>query len=108
MPWPRHLSVVLQAWFPGQEAGNSIVDVLFGAVNPGGKLPMIIPTALKDTPSYENFPGDLKRMQVSYEEGWSIGYRYYDKHPTKVLFPFGFGLSYSKFRFVTSCYNKDL
>lgn len=98
MPWLHCVSAVLQAWFSGQEAGNSIVDVLFGAVNPGGKLPMTIPRALSDTPTYGNFPGDLKELQVFYEEGIEIGYRYYDKHPAKVLFPFGFGLSYSKFR----------
>jgi beta-glucosidase len=97
MPWLSSVSAVIQAWFPGQEAGNSIVDVLFGAVNPCGKLPMTFPTALEDTPSYGNFPGDVAKLQVNYEEGIYIGYRWYDKHPDKILFPFGFGLSYTSF-----------
>jgi beta-glucosidase len=98
MPWLDRVSAVLQAWFPGQEAGNSIVDVLFGTVNPSGKLPMTIPRSLADTPSFGNFPGDVEKLQVHYEEGIYIGYRYYDKYPEKVLFPFGFGLSYSEFK----------
>lgn len=97
MPWLDRVSAVLHAWFPGQEAGNSIVDVLFGTVNPGGKLPTTIPRSLADTPAYKNFPGDIEKLQVFYEEGIEIGYRYYDKYPEKALFPFGFGLSYSKF-----------
>jgi beta-glucosidase len=97
MPWLSRVSAVVQAWFPGQEAGNSIVDVLFGPVNPGGKLPMTIPRSLEDTPAYGNFPGDVQTLQVHYKEGIYIGYRYYDKNPEKVLFPFGFGLSYSSF-----------
>jgi beta-glucosidase len=97
MPWLSRVSAVVQAWFPGQEAGNSIADVLFGTVNPGGKLPITIPRSLEDTPSYGNFPGDLETLQVHYEEGIYIGYRYFDKNPEKVLFPFGFGLSYSNF-----------
>ncbi|KAJ9602527.1 hypothetical protein H2200_013070 [Cladophialophora chaetospira] len=97
MPWLDDVCAVIQAWFPGQEAGNSIVDVLLGKVNPGGKLPMTIPKSLSDTPAYKNFPGDVEKLQVYYEEGVEIGYRFYDKHPEKALFPFGFGLSYSKF-----------
>jgi beta-glucosidase len=97
MPWLSRVSAVVQAWFPGQEAGNSIIDVLFGAVNPGGKLPMTIPRSLEDTPAYGNFPGDVQTLQVHYKEGIYIGYRYYDKNPAKVSFPFGFGLSYSSF-----------
>jgi len=97
MPWLDHVPTVLQAWFPGQEAGNSIIDVLFGIVNPGGKLPMTWPRSLSDTPAFENFPGDVENLRVEYKEGVEIGYRYYDRHLEKVLFPFGFGLSYSRF-----------
>lgn len=59
---------------------------------------MTIPRSIEDTPAYGNFPGDVKTLQVHYEEGIYIGYRYFDKNPEKVLFPFGFGLSYSEFQ----------
>ncbi|RDW57663.1 beta-glucosidase-10 [Coleophoma crateriformis] len=97
MPWLSSVSAMVQTWFPGQEAGNSIVDVLFGDVNPGGKLPISIPHRIEDTPAYGNFPGDVDTLQVTYQEGVEIGYRFYDKKPERVLFPFGFGLSYSNF-----------
>jgi beta-glucosidase len=108
MPWLSQVSAVLQAWFPGQEAGNSIADVLFGAVNPSGRLPMTIPKSLADTPCYENFPGDVEKLQVNYEEGIYIGYRFYDKHPEKALFPFGFGLSYTNFSISELKLDKDV
>ncbi|KAL6362258.1 hypothetical protein LRP88_04336 [Fusarium phalaenopsidis] len=97
MPWLSSVSAVIQAWYPGMEAGNSIADVLFGMVNPGGKLPVTMPRSFADTPCYGNFPGDLEKLEVRYEEGVFVGYRYYDQHPDRALFPFGFGLSYTKF-----------
>jgi beta-glucosidase len=97
MPWLDHVSAVLQAWFPGQEAGYSIADVIFGSAFPGGKLPMTFPKALSDTPAFDSFPGDLKANFVEYKEGIYIGYRHYDRKPDGVLFPFGFGLSYTTF-----------
>jgi beta-glucosidase len=97
MPWLSRVSAVLQTWFPGQEAGNAIADVIFGKVNPSGRLPISIPRSLEDSPAYGNFPGDVKNLQVHYEEGIYIGYRYFDRNPEKVLFPFGFGLSYTEF-----------
>lgn len=97
MPWLNHVSAVLQAWFPGQEAGYSIADIILGSAYPGGKLPMTFPRALSDTPAFESFPGDLKANFVEYKEGIYIGYRHYDRKPDTVLFPFGFGLSYKTF-----------
>lgn len=97
MPWLDKVCAVVQAWFGGQESGNSIVDVLFGDVNPCGKLPFTFPKTIEDNPSYGNFPGDVEKLQVNYEEDIYIGYRYFDKHPEKVQFPFGFGLSYTRF-----------
>lgn len=97
MPWLSSTSAVLQVWFPGMEAGNSIADVLFGVANPGGKLPVTFPRLFEDTPCYGNFPGDLEKLEVRYEEDVFVGYRFYDRHPDKVLFPFGFGLSYTSF-----------
>ena len=82
-------------WYPGQEAGNAIADVLFGDVNPRGKLPQTFPVRLEDTPAYLNFPGE--NGKVLYGERLFVGYRYYDKKRIAPLFPFGFGLSYTTF-----------
>lgn len=99
MPWLSSVPAVLQTWFLGQESGNAIIDVIFGVSTPGGKLPISIPRRIEDSPSYGNFPGNLNTMQVHYEEGIEVGYRHFDKHPDKIQFPFGFGLSYTIFEF---------
>jgi beta-glucosidase len=102
MPWLSKVSAVLQAWFPGQEAGNAIADVVSGAVNPSGKLPISWPKQLEDTPAYGNFPGVKKdgQLTVQYNEGVFVGYRHYDRiSKEKLQFPFGFGLSYTSFNF---------
>jgi len=81
MPWLDDVSAVIQAWFPGQEAGNAIADVLLGKVNPSGRLPVSFPKALEDVPAYGNFPGEVVngRPEVEYAEGVFIGYRHYDR-----------------------------
>lgn len=103
LPWLDHVQGLLQTWFPGQEAGNSIVDVLTGAQNPEGHLPVTFPKRLEDCPAYGNFPGshnDNHGLEVTYEEGVFVGYRHFDRLPVdKVNFPFGFGLSYTIFDF---------
>ncbi|MGB7539060.1 MAG: glycoside hydrolase family 3 C-terminal domain-containing protein, partial [Anaerolineales bacterium] len=95
MPWLAEIPAVLQAWFAGQEAGNAVADVLFGGVNPSGKLPLTFPQRLEDNPAFINYPGE--RGQVVYGEGLFVGYRYYDKKEIAPLFPFGYGLSYTSF-----------
>ncbi|OJJ42543.1 hypothetical protein ASPZODRAFT_137174 [Penicilliopsis zonata CBS 506.65] len=102
MPWLDNVQAVVQAWFTGQEAGNAIADVLTGAVNPSGRLPVSFPYALEDAPAYGNFPGEVidGQLRVTYEEGVFMGYRHYDRNETTratVLFPFGYGLSYTEF-----------
>lgn len=97
MPWLEDVSAVLQMWYPGQEAGYTIADIIFGAAYPGGRLPVTFPKRLSDAPAWDNFPGDLKANQVEYKEDVFIGYRHYDRKPETVLFPFGFGLSYTTF-----------
>lgn len=97
MPWLSKVKGVVQAFFGGQEAGNSIVDVLLGSINPSGKLPVSFPKTLEDTPCFGNFPGSVETLQVSYEEGVFVGYRHYDRMHERVLFPFGYGLSYTRF-----------
>lgn len=95
MPWLDHVAAVLQAWYGGQECGNSIADVVFGAVNPSGKLPQTFPERLEDNPAFINYPGE--HGHVRYGEGIFVGYRYYDKKRIAPLFPFGYGLSYTTF-----------
>jgi beta-glucosidase len=88
---------VVEAWFPGQECGNAIADVLFGEVNPSGRLSQSWPTRLEDNPAFINYPGENGR--VRYGEGLFVGYRYYDKKRIAPRFPFGYGLSYTTFRY---------
>ena len=99
MPWLDRVAAVIEAWYPGQEAGNAIADVLFGDAEPGGRLPQSFPTKWTDNPTQsqdaEVYPG--KDGKVRYEEGVFIGYRHYDKTGIAPLFPFGFGLSYTQF-----------
>jgi beta-glucosidase len=97
MPWLDQVAAVLQAGYPGQEAGNAIADLLFGDVNPSGKLTQTYPARLEDTPSYLNFPGE--NGKVLYGERMFVGYRYYDAKDIAPLFPFGFGLSYTTFAY---------
>jgi beta-glucosidase len=98
MPWLGDVAAVLQAWYPGQEVGHAIADVLTGT-EPGGRLPQTFPVRWADgaaqTQDAEIYPGLDGR--VRYEEGVFIGYRHADKTGTPPLFPFGFGLSYSRF-----------
>jgi beta-glucosidase len=97
MPWLSSVAAVVQAWYPGQECGNAIADVLFGDTNPSGKLPQTFPVRLEDNPAYLNYPGE--NGKVHYGEGLFVGYRYYDKKHIAPLFPFGFGLSYTTFSY---------
>lgn len=97
MPWLDQVAGVMQAWYPGQECGNAIADVLFGEVNPSGKLPQTFPVRLEDNPAFINYPGENGR--VRYGEGIFVGYRYYEKKRVEPLFPFGFGLSYTSFAY---------
>ncbi|KAL2786947.1 glycoside hydrolase superfamily [Aspergillus keveii] len=97
MPWASRVASIVQAWFPGQEAGHSIADVLLGNVNPGGKLPTTFPKSLDHCSANAHFPGDVENRVVEYKEDIFIGYRHHDRFPDDVLFPFGFGLSYTTF-----------
>jgi beta-glucosidase len=97
MNWLDEVAAVVQAWYLGQETGHAIADVLFGDVNPSGKLPTTFPRRLQDNPAYINYPGE--NGQVLYGEGLFVGYRYYDKKDIAPLFPFGYGLSYTTFAY---------
>lgn len=93
MPWLDDVQSVLMAWFPGQEMGDSLADVLFGDVEPQGRLPVTFPLRLEDTPAFEHHPG--RNGVANYLEGRLIGYRWYDTVGKRPLFPFGFGLGYA-------------
>ncbi len=95
--WIDKVSAVVEAWFPGQECGNAIADILFGQVNPSGKLPETFPKRIEDNPAYINYPGE--NGKVLYGEGIFVGYRYYDARKIEPLFPFGYGLSYTTFEY---------
>jgi beta-glucosidase len=93
--WIAQIPALLDMWYGGQEAGNAIADVLFGDVNPSGKLPVSFVKKWEDSPAYGHYPGE--KLQVEYAEGIYVGYRYFDKKNIEPLFPFGYGLSYTKF-----------
>ncbi|APO46114.1 glycosyl hydrolase [Paenibacillus xylanexedens] len=112
MPWLNNAKAVLEAYLGGQAAGGAIADLLFGEVNPSGKLAETFPQSLKHNPSSLFFPGDGDR--VEYREGIYVGYRYYDGKDIEPLFPFGYGLSYTQFEYSqlnasqTECKDTDI
>ena len=129
MPWSQEVGAILQAWYSGSETGHAVADVLFGDVNPSGKLPYTIQPTLADYPAHQYgevaYPGVDK--QVYYKEDIFVGYRYADLYGTrrpikyvsqgeqytinppkrKALFPFGFGLSYTTFEYGKAMLNGD-
>lgn len=102
-PWAKKVGATLQAWFPGQQGGQALAEILYGKVNPSGKLPITIDKQIEDNASYASYPdpsqyrGDNALTEMTYSEGLYLGYRAYDKKNTKPLYPFGFGLSYTTF-----------
>jgi beta-glucosidase len=97
MPWLDKVAAVLEAWYPGEEDGNAVASVLFGNVNPSGRLPVSFPKSSQDTLARtpEQYPGNGK--EVHYSEGINVGYRWFETNGIKPLFPFGYGLSYTTF-----------
>ena len=105
MPWVKDVPAILQAWFLGSEAGNSIADVLFGKVNPSGKLPMTFPRGpgRQQCPCHRQLSRREARrsdiLDLEYKEGIMVGYRWHDTKKVKPLFAFGHGLSYTDFAY---------
>ncbi|CAK7203088.1 hypothetical protein SEUCBS139899_005817 [Sporothrix eucalyptigena] len=101
LPWLDQVPALLQTWYGGQEAGNSLLDVVLGGVTPSGKLPFSWPRRIEDMPNYGHFGLDAHHSRaVTYNEGVFVGYRHFDRRSgasDSALFPFGFGLSYSSF-----------
>lgn len=99
MPWADEVNGIVEAWFGGSEAGNALADVLFGKVNPSGKLPFTFPAKLEDNGAHALGAYDPDAVRVEYKEGIYVGYRWADKMQVKPLFAFGHGLSYTDFSY---------
>ncbi|MDX1503097.1 MAG: glycoside hydrolase family 3 C-terminal domain-containing protein [Thermoanaerobaculia bacterium] len=97
MPWVEEVPAIVEGWLGGQAGAGATADVLFGRVNPSGKLAETFPKRLEDTPAFLNFPGE--NGNVIYGERIFVGYRWYDKRSIEPLFPFGHGLSYTTFEY---------
>jgi beta-glucosidase len=99
--WIDTTPALVDMWYGGQEAGTALAAILFGDANPSGKLPVSLPKEWKDNPTYGNYPvsGPGENLKVNYAEGIYVGYRYYDSKNVELRFPFGFGLSYTKFAY---------
>ncbi len=95
--WLGKVHALVESWFPGQEGGHALASILFGDANPSGKLPDTLAAKREDYPDFGNFPG--KAGQVNYKEGIYVGYRRFDKWKIAPLFPFGYGLSYTTFKY---------
>lgn len=99
MPWIYNVKGVIMAWYPGQEGGTALANILKGTVNPSGKLPMSIEKKWEDNPVHDNFFSKNGEKEITYQEGLFYGYRGYDAQDKRPLFPFGFGLSYTTFSY---------
>ena len=97
MPWADEVDGIVQVWYPGQEGGTAIADVLFGDVDASGRLPTTFPARLEDTPAFPFYPGDGQTLH--YGEGLLVGYRHYDTKGVIPRFCFGHGLSYTTFAY---------
>jgi len=101
--WLEKVLVLLHAWYPGQEGGNALAKILFGDVDPSAKLPVTFEAYKNDNPAFESYPSDessdINGENVHYDEGIFVGYRGYERLGVEPLFPFGFGLSYTRFEF---------
>jgi len=97
--WIDRVPAVLQAWYPGQEGGTALADILFGDVNPSGHLPVSFERRWEDNPVHDSYYPDKGTKRVPYKEGVFVGYRGYERSGKKPLFPFGYGLSYTSFTY---------
>ncbi|HVT65858.1 MAG TPA: glycoside hydrolase family 3 C-terminal domain-containing protein [Mycobacteriales bacterium] len=106
-PWRHSVAAILEAWYPGEDGGTAIARVLYGDVDPGGRLPATFPRSPGQLPtagSTAQYPGTVNPkspafLAAHYSEGVMVGYRWYDEHHLKPAYPFGFGLSYTKFKY---------
>src|SRR6266849_4436800 len=106
--WVDRVPALVHAWYPGQEGGTALAQLLFGDFSPSGKLPVSFERRWEDSAVFDSYypQGDAKR--VTYKEGVFLGYRHFDKSPTKPLFPFGYGLSYTRFKYSNLAISPDV
>jgi beta-glucosidase len=102
MDWVEKVPAIIEAWYPGMEGGRALASILFGDVNPSGKLPITFPKILSDSPGQI-----INELDVKYEEDIFVGYRHFDKNGIEPLFPFGYGLSYASFVYENLKIDKD-
>jgi len=97
--WIDRVPALLHAWYPGQEGGTALAQILFGDYSPSGKLPASFERRWEDNPTFHNYYPEPGRNRVAYSEGVFVGYRHFDRSETKPLFAFGYGLSYTTFAY---------
>ncbi len=97
--WLEHVPALLETWYAGQEGGHALAEILFGDCNPGGHLPATFERKADDNPTFASYYPEPGTRKIVYKEGIFVGYRGYEKNKVQPLFPFGFGLSYTTFRF---------
>ena len=97
--WIDQVAACLELWYPGEQGGTALAEILFGDVNPSGRLPITFERKEGDNPSFSNYYPESGSNRVLYKEGIFVGYRGYEHTAAKPLFPFGFGLSYTRFTF---------
>jgi beta-glucosidase len=97
--WINEVPGLLHAWYPGENGGQALAEILFGEVNPSGKLPITMEKRLRDNPTTANYPTTSDALSIRYTEGIFVGYRGYEKNHITPQYPFGFGLSYTSFRY---------
>jgi beta-glucosidase len=97
--WLDRVPGVIEVWYPGQEGGTALAEILFGDVNPSGHLPATFERRWEDNPTHDNYYPEKGTNRVVYKEGIFVGYRGYEHNGTKPLFPFGYGLSYTTFKY---------
>ena len=99
LPWIDRVPAILQAWYPGQEGGRALAELLFGEVNPSGRLPVTFERQWDNNPVHDSYYPEAGAHRVVYREGLFVGYRGFDRQGNKPLFPFGYGLSYTTFAY---------
>jgi len=97
--WLQRMPAVIESWYPGQEGGRALAEILFGEVNPSGRLPVTFEQKLEDNPTFNSYYPESNSNRVVYKEGVFVGYRGFEDNGTKPLFPFGYGLSYTTFKY---------
>jgi beta-glucosidase len=98
-PWIDHVRGLIEMWYPGEQGGTALAEILFGAVNPSGHLPATFEKHTQDNPAFPNYYPEAGAVRVHYNEGVFVGYRGYERNHVLPQFPFGLGLSYTTFRF---------